>query len=161
VVLLRAAWVAILASSLVLQITSSVALSLKLRANFDGLIDGEPYLLARVDHQLASAAAAHSGLATASFLVVELAMLLAALPSQRSRPMTVPLLLLVLGTFWIFGENFAGLFTGSANDVGTAPLLAVIVLATFPRLRSRAPAAVATPQIDGPNAVLRRHRAFT
>jgi hypothetical protein len=147
--LLRGAWITILISSIALQLSSSVSLSLKLRANFHELIDGEPRLLASIDQQMARATATHGTGATVGFVLLECALLLALVTPLRARRGTLPLALVMLLAFWIFGENFAGIFSGSANDVGTAPLLAVLALAIFPHVRPHPPRVLTPDESTG------------
>ncbi|MHB8438209.1 MAG: hypothetical protein ACYDD4_03495 [Acidimicrobiales bacterium] len=42
--------------------------------------------------------------------------------------------LALLGVFWLVFQGGAGVFTGDASDVGTAPLMATLALALWPRL---------------------------
>ena len=43
--------------------------------------------------------------------------------------------IVVAAVYWTVGQQFAGLFTGSATDVGAGPLFILLALTLWPRRR--------------------------
>jgi hypothetical protein len=131
------AWAALWVLAAGLQLGSRVPSALMLRANFNESAAGEPAALAGLDHRLAGITGTHAVAATSLLAFVEL--LLACAPLISRRRFTLFAMLGVLVIFWVAGENLGGILTGSASDVGIAPLLALIALgADDARLGSRA-----------------------
>ncbi|HVB05159.1 MAG TPA: hypothetical protein VNF07_02790 [Acidimicrobiales bacterium] len=126
---LRRVWAVVLAAGLLLEAASPYPASLRLRADYQSLAVGEPAALARVDRALGAFTSGHALAVTLGLLAVELTLLLAV-----ARPLpqaALAAVLCLLGAFWLLGENLGGLFTGSANDPGEMPLLALVAVGAF------------------------------
>ena len=64
------------------------------------------------------------------------------LPTRPARVMSAVAVVVALG-IWVIGENFGGIFSGSATDPNSGPLLALLAVAYW--RRQPAPASPATP----------------
>jgi hypothetical protein len=62
------------------------------------------------------------------------------LPARPARVVTVGAVTIIL-IMWVVGQNFGGVFTGSATDPNTGPLLVLLVLA----YRRRRPSETSAP----------------
>jgi hypothetical protein len=122
-------WSTLLVAAAAFQLSSRVPRALVLRANFNESSGGEPGFLAALDHRLANLTSTDATLATAVLVFLEL--LLACGPWIFSRRWALRSTLAVLAAVWVGGENFGGLLTWSASDLGIAPLLALIALGTY------------------------------
>jgi hypothetical protein len=101
-----------------------------------GMSDGEPGWIRTLDRGLA-APLAHHGLAWSIGLAVLLAVVaLGVFAPAATRPVLA--LAIVLGVAIWLAEDFGEVFTGSATDVNSGPLL-VLLAATFWPLSARAP----------------------
>jgi hypothetical protein len=98
-----------------------------------GMAAGEPGWLASLDHGAASLLA-HRGLAASLVLGALLAAVAAGvfLPVPVVR-VTVVVAIVLAAVFWVVGQDLGGLLAGGATDVNSAPLLALIALAYWPR----------------------------
>ncbi len=103
--------------------------------------DGEPRWLGSLDQHVANVLG-HRGLAVSIVLAVVLGLIALSvyLPLRPARAMVAVALMASL-VIWIFGENFGQVFSGSASDPSSGPLLALVALAYWRRL----PQAKATP----------------
>ncbi len=104
-----------------------------------GLGPGEPSWLATVDRHAADALA-HHGLAVSIALAVVLGVIAlgASLPWRLARIVTV-LAVAVVAVVWVLGQNFGTLFSGSATDPNTGPLLALAAAAYWRRKPATGP----------------------
>jgi hypothetical protein len=96
------------------------------------MTSGEPGWLATTGNVTAGLVAHRGGLASvvmAIVLVVVAAGVL--LPAWPAR-VTLVLAIVVAAVFWVPGEALGGLFTGSATDPNTGPLLMLLALAYWP-----------------------------
>jgi hypothetical protein len=96
------------------------------------LAPGEPRWLAGLDHAVAGLLAGQ-GL-TASIVIAAVCAVLAAgifLPAPGAR-VTVALAVLVAAVLWVIGQDFGAIFTGSATDPNSGPLLALLAAAYWP-----------------------------
>jgi hypothetical protein len=105
-----------------------------------GMADGEPGWLAGLNNGAASLVA-HQGLAASVVLAVVLAVIGAGvfLPPRAARVTLVAAVILAT-LIWVFAQDFGEVFTGSATDPNSGPLLALLTLAYWP-----ARAAVSAP----------------
>ena len=88
----------------------------------------------------------HRGLAVSVTLAVVLVVIAlgALLPAKVAR-WTMVVAIVVYGVIWIFGQNLGGLFSGSATDPDTGPLLVLLVLAYWTPVPRRSPAPAPQP----------------
>jgi hypothetical protein len=98
---------------------------------------GEPAWLASLDRHVADVLG-HRGLAVSIGLCVVLVVIASSvyLPFRPARVM-VGLAVAVALVIWVLGQNFGQVFSGSATDLNTGPLLALFALAYW-RRRNRA-----------------------
>ena len=104
-----------------------------LAGDFQLGLDEEPHWLAAINQTL-SHFAATSGLA----LVIALAAVEAAIGVgvlTRHRRAFLAAGMIVATVYWVFGQQFAGLFTGSATDVAAGPLFILLALTLWPQRR--------------------------
>jgi hypothetical protein len=94
---------------------------------------GEPSWLATLDRHAANALG-HNGLAVSIALAVVLGVIAlgASLPWRLARIVTV-LAVAVALVLWVLGQNFGEIFSGSATDPNTGPLLALVAAAYWRR----------------------------
>lgn len=109
-------------------------------------LDQEPRWILDLNEAL-SHAAARAGLP----LVIAIALLEAVIgigvftPRFRRGFLTAGMVL--AAAYWCIGQQFAGLFTGAASDIGTGPLVILLAWSLWPRASTRsAPGGEATPQ---------------
>jgi hypothetical protein len=115
------------------------------------MTSGEPGWVNRLESQAASLLAGQ-GLAASVVLAVALVVIAAGvfLPPPLARG-TLILAFVVAAFIWVFGEAFGQILTGGATDPNSAPLLALLTLAYWPRAAT-GPRAGRSPA-DGPPAV--------
>ena len=97
-----------------------------------GIADGEPRWLAGLDRAAASLVVGH-GLAASITLAAALVLIAGGiwLPRPAARAVLV-LAIAVAAVIWTVGEGLGGIFTGSATDPNSGPLLALLALAYWP-----------------------------
>ena len=95
-----------------------------------GVAAGEPGWLAAINHQASQLLA---GRGTTFAIASGLAMLAIAVGVWRSRRAALAAGLILAVFYGLVGQDFGGLLTGRATDPGTAPLLALLALALWPR----------------------------
>ncbi|MEP7026859.1 MAG: hypothetical protein ABJB47_24230, partial [Actinomycetota bacterium] len=101
---------------------------------------GQPPWLAWTDQHLA-AALAHQGLLASITLAAVLVIVAVGiyLPGRAQRPVLI-LAVVVAGVLWV-AQGLGGIFTGTATDPNSAPLLALLALAYWPtRVQATDPA---------------------
>jgi hypothetical protein len=117
----------------------------------DGLHDlvaamgpGEPGWLAGLDRHAAHVLD-HRGLSVSITLAVVLGVvaLSAYMPRRPARALTA-VAVAVAVVIWVFGQNFGEVFSGTATDPNTGPLLALLALAYW----RRGPAPTPAPEVD-------------
>jgi hypothetical protein len=98
-----------------------------------GMADGEPGWLAAIDNGAASLLA-HHGLPAAVVMAVLLAIVAVGVyaPPPAARAALV-LAVVIAAAIWVVGEDLGAIFTGSATDVNSGPLLALLAAAYWPR----------------------------
>lgn len=128
----RAVWLLVWGALAVLVVQPAARAPGGVSAMLNGLADGQPAWLAGADRQLASALSQH-GLAVAVILAVLLAVTaaLGCLPARSARRAAVPLGVALAAVIWA-AEGLGGMFSGTATDPNTGPLLALIALAYWP-----------------------------
>jgi len=138
----RLIWVALWVSLAVFSVTGANRSSQGLHNLVGGLRAGEPRWLATLDQHVANVLA-HRGLEFSIALAVVLAIIAVGvyLPWRLARMITVLAVAAGLG-FWVVGENFGTVFSSSATDPNSGPLL-VLFAAVYWRRR---------PEPSGPMA---------
>ncbi len=117
---------------------------------------GEPGWLASLDRDAAKAMAGHGLLGAIAFACVLGIVAVGIFFPRGLLPYVLGLAVAVAAVIWVFGENFGALFTGSATDPNSGPLLVLLATAFWP-LRPRlleqeaaAPDRVVTGVVDDP-----------
>jgi hypothetical protein len=97
-----------------------------------GMESGEPVWLQDLQRDAASLVA-NQGLATSVVLAVALVIIAVGvyLPATVTKA-TLVLAIVVAALIWVFTEALGGILTGSATDVNSGPLLALLALAYWP-----------------------------
>lgn len=116
-----------------------------------GMTGGEPSWVTWLENH-AAAVLAQQGLTASIVLAVSLIVIAAGvfLPPPLARSALI-LALVVAAFIWVFGEAFGQILTGGATDPNSAPLLALLALAYWPR--AAAGPRARRPQADGPPAM--------
>lgn len=124
----KVVWLALMSGALVTQLMASTGgIGFKLGANETMTSLGEPSQLARLDRTLGAYASQH-GLSVALGLgLLEFLMLATPFTKGRALAPCIVLSWVVCATFWGLGENFGTLATGTASDIGSAPLYGLLV----------------------------------
>jgi len=107
-----------------------------------GMAGGEPGWLAGLDND-AARLLAHQGLAASIALAAVFALIALAVfaPAPALRAAVVAAVV-AAAVIWLFGEDLGEMFTGSATDPNSGPLLALLALAYWPARTARPPAVV-------------------
>ncbi len=118
---------------------------------------GEPGWIASID-RVAAALLAHHGAQASAILAVVFDIVAAGvfLPPPFARA-AVLLAVAAALAIWVVGENFGAIFTGSATDPNSGPLLALLAAAYWPARRATATAAP-VPATGAPAATARSPR---
>lgn len=137
----RALWLTLWLSLAWFTLTPANRAPHALSSMIAGMEDGEPGWLAALDRTAASMLAGR-GLMASIVLATALVVIATGIYLPR-RAVTAILALAIVtaGLIWIFGEAFGGIFTGSATDPNSGPLLMVLTLAYWPSRRGGFPAA--------------------
>jgi hypothetical protein len=107
-----------------------------LHGMISGMASGEPGWLAATDNG-AAALLAGRGLPVSIVLAVLLAVIAAGVYAPRpASSAAVVLAVVVAAAIWVVGENLGEIFTGSATDPNSGPLLALLAAAYWPRAAS-------------------------
>ncbi len=136
-----AVWALLWSTAAILQVTPVGTLGFKLYANLQMTSLGEPAALATVDRRLGLLALAHGTIATGAAVAAELAIAAAGALDGRARGWLLTAALVACAIFWAIGESFGGLLTGTADDVGSMPLYALLAVLLFPLPRAEGTAA--------------------
>ena len=152
-----ALWAAAWGATAVVQSIPVVTLGSKLSAGFQMASLGEPAALAGLDRSLARVAAGHGAAATCALVAVELAAGGAALARGPWRGRLLVVATAACAITWVAAENFGGLLTGSATDVGAMPLYVILAAAMYaPHRRAHhGPAARASASRLAPSPLAR------
>ncbi|HXW32062.1 MAG TPA: hypothetical protein VEJ21_03145 [Acidimicrobiales bacterium] len=112
------------------------------RQILSGIDSGEPGWLVDVNRHVLSLVAAHGTLLAALSGAVLLAVAVSTfLPGPLARAFVVVAVAASL-LLWVTGEDLGSLFTGSATDVNSGPLLALFAIAYWPLRRASLPTPV-------------------
>jgi hypothetical protein len=128
----RALWLVLWASLAYFGLMAANRAPQALHDMISGMAAGEPGWLASLDNRAASLVA-HQGL-TASVVLACVLVLIAVgvfLPAPAARAALVAAIILA-ALIWVVGENLGAIFTGSATDPNSGPLLALLALAYWP-----------------------------
>ncbi len=115
-----------------LQVIPVVTLGFKLSANIHTTSLAEPRWLGSLDQVSARFAGTHGVGLTAVLVVLELSFASVVFVRGIWRTRLLRGALFTLPLLWLAGENFGGLLTGSATDLGAMPLYAVLALGLLP-----------------------------
>lgn len=111
-----------------------------LRNVVNSLIPGEPRWLATLDRHAADLLGDRGLWVSITLAVVLGAIALSVyMPTRPARVMSAVAVGLALG-IWVVGENFGQVFSGSATDPNSGPVLALLAVAYWRRLPAREPA---------------------
>jgi hypothetical protein len=115
--------------------------------------DGAPGWLVRLDTSIATWTT-HHGAAVVIALVVSEALIGAGALHRRTRGPALGAGFVLALAIWIVGQDFGQLFTGQATDPNTAPIIALLAIATLRGGRAGVaqdiPSRLATAVIDSP-----------
>jgi hypothetical protein len=145
----RLLWLVLWGSLAVLALTPASRTPQAISGTIADMAAGEPAWLAWIDNHAASALS-HQGL-LASIVLAALSAAIAAgiyLP-VRSVRIVIGLALVVATVLWL-AQGLGGIFTGSATDVDSAPLLALLALAFWPAPAPLQPAPAPAPLQPAP-----------
>jgi hypothetical protein len=105
--------------------------------------DGAPGWLVRLDTSIATWTT-HHGAAVVIALIVSEALIGVAALHRRTRVPALGAGFVLALAIWIVGQDFGQLFTGQATDPNTAPIIALLAIATLRGGRARVAAALAS-----------------
>jgi hypothetical protein len=109
-----------------------------LAGDFQLGLNQEPPWLYRVNESLSHFAASAGLPLVIAIALVEAAIGIGVLTRHRRTFLTAGML--IAAVYWAFGQQLAGLLTGSATDIGAAPAMILLALTLWPRsTRSRQP----------------------
>jgi hypothetical protein len=136
----RSAWLVLWASLAYFSLIPANRAPQALHDMVAGMADGEPGWLAGLDNS-AARLLAHQGLAASIVLAVVFALIALAVfaPAPALRAAVVAAVV-VAAVIWLFGQDLGEMFTGSATDPNSGPLLALLALAYWPARAARPPA---------------------
>jgi hypothetical protein len=128
----RALWLVLWASLAYFSLTAANRAPQALHDMISGMAGGEPRWLAGLNNGAASLVA-HQGLAASIVLAVVLIVigLGVFLPAPLSR-VTLVAAIVLAALFWVFAQDLGEIFTGTATDPNSGPLLALLALAYWP-----------------------------
>ena len=111
-------------------------------------LDEEPHWLLELNMRLSRAASSAGLPLVIAMAACEAAIGLGVLTRYRRAALTAGIVVSML--YWAIGQQFAGLFTGTATDLAAGPLFVLLALALWPLVPERALQAVAVPQSAQP-----------
>jgi hypothetical protein len=119
------------------------------------MASGEPRWIASMDHGAAAALAQHGQQASAVLAIAcEIIAIGIFLPAPAAR-VAVILAAAAAAVIWVIGENFGAIFTGSATDPNSGPLLGLLAAAYWPAGNTVTATAASRPAIEaGPAAAV-------
>jgi hypothetical protein len=146
----KLAWVGLWASLAWLMVTSATRQGP--RDLVAGMAAGEPRWIAAMDHEVAGVLAGRGVETCAALATLFMVIAAAVLMPDTARRGALAVAMAVAAVIWVTGQDFGGLFTSSATDPNSAPLLALLAAAYWPR-RAATPAGElrwpATPSVGG------------
>lgn len=110
-----------------------------LQGDFQLSLDEQPRWLFHINQALSHFAATAGLPLVIGIAVLEAAIGIGILTRHRRAFLTAGMVVATL--YWLFGQQLAGVLTGSATDVGAGPLFIVLALTLWPRYALRANAA--------------------
>jgi hypothetical protein len=136
----RAVWLILWGSLVFFALSSAFRAPQAVSSAISGMASGQPRWLAWTDDHAASVLS-HHGLVASAILAAALIVVAAAvwLPRPAARAGLI-LALVVAAAIWV-AQGLGGILTGSATDPGSAPLLALLVVAYWPARCIHQPAA--------------------
>src|SRR5579884_699338 len=102
-----------------------------LAGDFQLSLDQEPHWLYRVNEALSHFAATAGLPLVIAIALVEAGIGIGVLTRHRRVFLTAGMLIATV--YWAFGQQFAGLLTGTATDIGTGPAVILLALTLWPR----------------------------
>ena len=139
----RALWLMLWGSLAYFSLLPANRAAQDLHDMISGMAAGEPGWLASLDTN-AAALLAHQGLTASIILAAVLAVIAVGiyLPAPAARAILV-LAIVVAGVIWVLGQALGEIFTGTATDPNSGPLLVLLAVAYWPArtIINRAPAA--------------------
>lgn len=102
-----------------------------LQGDFQLSLDEEPHWLYRMNEALSHFAATAGLPLVIVIAVLEAAIGIGVLTRHRQAALTAGIVLITV--YWVFGQQCAGLLTGSATDIAAGPPFALIALTLWPR----------------------------
>lgn len=129
----RAAWLVLWGSLAYFALQAASRTSQGLHDMISGMAPGEPGWIASIDSNGAGLLA-HRGLQASIVLAALLAVIAVGifLPVPAART-AVALAIVFAAVIWVGGQDFGATFTGSATDLNSGPLLALLAIAHWPR----------------------------
>ncbi len=106
---------------------------------------GEPGWIASIDHLAVALLAGHGPQASAILAVVLDVVAAGVFLPPRAARVTLILAAAVALAIWVVGENFGGIFTGSATDPNSGLMLALLAAAYWPAGKAVPAAAAGVP----------------
>ena len=129
----RALWIVLWLGLAYFALTPANRAPQALNGAIAGMASGEPGWLRALDGGAASLVAGR-GLAASVALAAALAAIAAGVCLPRPAAKATLVLAIVVATvIWVFGQAFGGIFTGTATDPNSGPLLVLLALAYWPR----------------------------
>ena len=129
----RLLWLALWASMAYFAVRAASMAPQGLHHMFASMASGEPGWIAAIDHGTAALAVQHGQQASAMLAIVcEVVAIAIFLPPPAAR-FAVIFATATAMFIWVIGENFGAIFTGTATDPGTGPLLALLAITYWPR----------------------------
>jgi hypothetical protein len=134
----RAAWLVLWGGFAYLIIQPAVRAPGGLHGVFAGNAAGEPGWIAALDRGAAAAIGSHGAVACTVLAVIFALIGAGILHPATARPALTAATLAGL-VFWVAGENFGQLLTGTATDPNTGPLIVLLAAAYWPLRPGRLP----------------------
>lgn len=126
------AWAGLWFGGALLQIPIVYPIGEMFRANFAEALTGEPGWLRGFSGAFGQVLVNHPLVWGVGLGALEILIGLGGILDGRHRRGWLLLAIAVLVVFWGAGQEFGGVFSGSATDIGTAPLVIVLALAAWP-----------------------------
>lgn len=130
----RAVWVVLWVGGAVLRVVPFwFAPVYALQGDFQMSLNEEPHWFAQINDRLSHLAGAAGLDGVVCLAVLEALIGLGVLTRHRRAFLSAGIALSVV--YWVFGQQLAGLLTGSATDLGSGPLYILLALTLWPRGR--------------------------
>jgi hypothetical protein len=128
----RLLWLALWGSMAYFALQAATMAPQGLHDMLSSMASSEPGWIASIDHGAATLLAQHGQQASAVLAVAfEIIAIGIFLPAPAAR-VAVTLAVAAATVTWVIGENFGEIFTGSATDLNTGPLLGLLAAAYWP-----------------------------